>query len=79
MGREADRVNEMFYTVPLTEAFLNPECLVPGPGDEPVSKKGSVVRPREIRIHENRVLPIARLGPGNRPPDQNQTSPARAG
>jgi aldehyde:ferredoxin oxidoreductase len=42
VGREADRVHEMFYTVPLKEAFMNPECLVPGPGDEPISKKGAV-------------------------------------
>jgi aldehyde:ferredoxin oxidoreductase len=42
VGREADRINEMFYTVPLKEAFLNPECLVPGPGEEPISKKGAV-------------------------------------
>ncbi|MEW6184947.1 MAG: aldehyde ferredoxin oxidoreductase N-terminal domain-containing protein [Thermodesulfobacteriota bacterium] len=42
VGREADKVNEMFFTVPLKEAFLNPECLVPGPGEKPVSKKGTV-------------------------------------
>ena len=42
VGREADRVHEMFYTVPLKEAFLNPECLVPGPGGETISKKGAV-------------------------------------
>jgi aldehyde:ferredoxin oxidoreductase len=42
VGREADRVHEMFYKVPLKEAFLNPECLVPGPGGETISKKGSV-------------------------------------
>jgi aldehyde:ferredoxin oxidoreductase len=42
VGREADQVHEMFYTMPLKEAFLNPDCLVPGPSDEPVSKKGVV-------------------------------------
>ena len=42
VGREADRINEMFYTEPLKEAFMNPECLVPGPGGEPISKKGTV-------------------------------------
>ncbi len=41
--RETDRIHEMFYKVPLKEAFLNPQCLVPGPGPEPVSKKGAVV------------------------------------
>jgi aldehyde:ferredoxin oxidoreductase len=41
-GRAADRVHEMFFTIPLKEAFLNPECLVPGPGEEPISKKGAV-------------------------------------
>jgi aldehyde:ferredoxin oxidoreductase len=43
VGREADRIHEMFYTVPLKEAFLNPECLATGPGGEPFSKKGAVV------------------------------------
>jgi aldehyde:ferredoxin oxidoreductase len=43
VGREADRIHEMFYTVPLKETFLNPECLATGPGDEPISRKGAVV------------------------------------
>jgi aldehyde:ferredoxin oxidoreductase len=42
VGREADQVNAMFYTVPLKEAFLNPDCLVPGPGGETISKKEAV-------------------------------------
>jgi aldehyde:ferredoxin oxidoreductase len=43
VGRGADRIHEMFYTVPLQEAFLNPECLVPGQGEETISRKGAVV------------------------------------
>jgi aldehyde:ferredoxin oxidoreductase len=43
VGRGADRIHEMFYTVPLQEAFLNPECLVLGQGEETISRKGAVV------------------------------------
>ncbi|MBN1665416.1 MAG: hypothetical protein JW943_17605 [Deltaproteobacteria bacterium] len=42
-GREADRIAEIFYTVPLKDAFLNPECLATGKNGEPVSRKGAVV------------------------------------
>lgn len=42
-GRDADRIAEMFYTVPLKDAFLNPECLATGKDGEAISRKGAVV------------------------------------
>jgi aldehyde:ferredoxin oxidoreductase len=43
VGREADRIHEMFYTVPLKEAFLNRDCLITGREGEVISRKGAVV------------------------------------
>jgi aldehyde:ferredoxin oxidoreductase len=43
IGREADRIHDMFYNFPLKEAFLNPECLATGPAGEPISRKGEMV------------------------------------
>jgi aldehyde:ferredoxin oxidoreductase len=42
-GREGDRLLFSFHDVPIQEAFLNSECIVPGKNGEPVSRKGAVV------------------------------------
>jgi aldehyde:ferredoxin oxidoreductase len=42
-GREGDTLPEFCFTTPLTEAFLNPDLLVPGPDKQPVSRRGSVL------------------------------------
>ncbi len=42
-GREYDRIEEFNFSMPLKGEWGNPECLVPGKGGEPFSRKGLVV------------------------------------
>jgi len=42
-GVEDDRLPDPWYTVPLKTDMTNPELLVPGKGDEAVSRKGAIV------------------------------------
>ena len=42
VGRESDRVPELFHTQPLEFEWGNPECLVPGKDGEIISRKGEV-------------------------------------
>jgi len=42
-GREADKLPEFCYTMPIRAQYRNPECLVPGKGDEVISRKGAVL------------------------------------
>jgi aldehyde:ferredoxin oxidoreductase len=42
-GREGDRLLASFHDVPIQEAFLNSECIVPGQNGEQVSRRGAVV------------------------------------
>ncbi|MFC1944382.1 aldehyde ferredoxin oxidoreductase N-terminal domain-containing protein [Chloroflexota bacterium] len=42
-GREADRIDEHFYTLPLKTMAVNPECLAPGTRGEVISRKGEVL------------------------------------
>ncbi len=46
-GRELDVLDERCFTEPLEYDLSNPECLVPGNGGEPVSRKGEVVDRRK--------------------------------
>ncbi|MFC1822342.1 aldehyde ferredoxin oxidoreductase N-terminal domain-containing protein [Thermodesulfobacteriota bacterium] len=48
VGRQSDTLSESMFTIPLRHHFINPECLVPGPGDEPVSRIGAVVERDEF-------------------------------
>lgn len=41
-GRKDDQLPEQFFTIPLKNALLNPECLVPGKNGETFSRKGAV-------------------------------------
>ena len=50
VGREADRIHEMFFTVPLKETFLNAECLAPGKGGETISRKEAVVDREQFEV-----------------------------
>jgi aldehyde:ferredoxin oxidoreductase len=47
-GREDDRLPDNWHTMPLKGDFPNPECLVPGKGEEAVSRIGSVVDREEF-------------------------------
>lgn len=42
-GREDDTIPEFCFTSPLKGEHSNPECLVPGPNGEVISRKGQVV------------------------------------
>ncbi len=42
-GRQGDMLLDVFYQTPLETARFNEDCLVPGEGAEPVSRKGAVV------------------------------------
>jgi aldehyde:ferredoxin oxidoreductase len=42
-GRTGDRLMDAFYEIPIQTARFNPDCMVPGKGGEPVSRKGLVV------------------------------------
>ena len=47
-GREHDSLEEFNYTVPLKGDFGNPNCMVPGEGGIPYSRKGMVVDRNEF-------------------------------
>jgi len=47
-GREDDKLPDNWHTMPLEGDFPNPECLVPGKGEEVVSRIGSVVDKEEF-------------------------------
>ena len=42
-GRQGDRLLDAFYKIPIESVRFDPDCLVPGKGDEPFSRKGAVV------------------------------------
>lgn len=42
-GRQDDTLRDVFFNVPVESVRFNPDCLVPGPGGEPVSRRGAVV------------------------------------
>jgi aldehyde:ferredoxin oxidoreductase len=42
-GRQGDRLLDAFYEIPIESVRFNPDCLVPGKGDELFSRKGAVV------------------------------------
>jgi len=42
-GRDDDVLREVEFTVPLKAELHNPDCLVPGPQSEVISRKGQVV------------------------------------
>jgi aldehyde:ferredoxin oxidoreductase len=42
-GREGDKLLDSFHEVPIQEAFLNPDCIVPGKNGKKVSRKGAIV------------------------------------
>lgn len=42
-GRRGDRLLDAFYEIPIESVRFNPDCLVPGKGDELFSRKGAVV------------------------------------
>ena len=42
-GKEADKLPECSYTIPLQITVHNPECLLPGKGGKPITRKGAVV------------------------------------
>jgi aldehyde:ferredoxin oxidoreductase len=42
-GREADRLPDFCYTMPLQHIEHNPDCLAPGKDGEPISRRGMVV------------------------------------
>ena len=42
-GREADKLPEFSYTIPLQLTEHNPECLLPGEGGKVITRKGAVV------------------------------------
>jgi aldehyde:ferredoxin oxidoreductase len=42
-GRESDKLDERCFTDPLEYDLSNPDCIVPGKGDEIISLKGNVV------------------------------------
>jgi aldehyde:ferredoxin oxidoreductase len=42
-GKEADKLPEFSYTIPLESTPLNPDCLLPGEGGKSISRKGAVV------------------------------------
>lgn len=42
-GRIHDTLPSFVFEIPLESHFINPECLVPGPKGEPVSRKGEVL------------------------------------
>ena len=47
-GREDDILPHSWHTVPLRGDLANPECLVPGKGEEVLSRRGSVVDREEF-------------------------------
>ena len=47
-GREDDRLPDAWHTMPLEGDFTNPECIVPGKGDEAVPRIGSMVNREEF-------------------------------
>ena len=47
-GREDDRLPDVWHTMPLEGDFTNPECIVPGKGDEAVPRIGSMVNREEF-------------------------------
>lgn len=42
-GKEADKLPEFSYTIPLQFTEHNPECLLPGKGGKTITRKGAVV------------------------------------
>lgn len=42
-GKEADKLPEFSYTIPLQFTEHNPECLLPGKGGKAITRKGAVV------------------------------------
>ncbi len=65
MGRQADRIHEMFYTIPLKETFLNPECLAPGKGGETISRKGAVVDREQFESMKTEYYRLRGWNPGS--------------
>jgi aldehyde:ferredoxin oxidoreductase len=47
-GREDDKLPETWHTMPLEGDFTNPECIVPGKGDEAIPRIGSKVDREEF-------------------------------
>jgi len=43
MGREGDRLPDHWFTVPVEEAFLNPEVIIPGIDGKPQSKRHTIL------------------------------------
>jgi aldehyde:ferredoxin oxidoreductase len=42
-GKEADRLPEFSYAIPLEHTMHNPECLLPGEGGKMITRKGATV------------------------------------
>jgi aldehyde:ferredoxin oxidoreductase len=42
-GREGDTLRDVYFSTPVQSVRFNPDCLVPGPGGKPISRRGSVV------------------------------------
>ncbi|UCC15877.1 MAG: hypothetical protein JSU58_05745, partial [Dehalococcoidales bacterium] len=47
-GKQGDVLNRKLYEKPLEFIFFSPECMVPGEGGKPVSKKGTVLKQDEF-------------------------------
>jgi aldehyde:ferredoxin oxidoreductase len=52
-GRQGDRLLDAFYEIPIESVRFNPDCLVPGKGGEPFSRKGAVVETEKFEKMKN--------------------------
>ena len=68
-ARDDDLPAEFNFIEPVQTHMLNPELIVPGPTEEPVSVRGKCPRQGEVRGHAAGILRAARLGSEDGPPD----------
>lgn len=59
-GRKDDILPEFFFTQPLVTDGYNEECLVPGKGDEIISRKGAVVDPKAFERMKDEYYALRR-------------------
>jgi aldehyde:ferredoxin oxidoreductase len=62
IGREGDIVPEFWHATPVTESFMNPKLLVPGPGGQPVPKKGAMLDRTQFELMKDEYYQLRGWG-----------------
>ena len=63
-GREDDKLPDAWHTMPLKRDPVNPECLVPGKGEEALSRRGAVVDKEEFERTKDEYYRLRRWDVG---------------